>query len=198
MHPSSSTTANLDALLLRCHQPRSPAGESAQRTLYERYFPFAISLALHYASDRSEAEEIVQDAFVKLFQSLAGNPFGGNFTSYFRRIIVNTGIDHYRARRRREGYLRRLLPTATAPDCAENDALRALGEQDVLRVIQRLSPGYRLVFNLHVVEGYSHTEIAERLGITASTSKSNLAKARRALARIIDTYYPTTKTARHE
>ena len=160
---------------------------SAQRRLYERMYSFALSVALHYAADRSEAEEITHDAFLKLFRALRDQPFAGNFQLFFRRIIVNTGIDHYRSRQRRRSLLERILP-ATQPSVT-NDAVRDLGQEDVLRVVQRLSPGYRLVFNLYVVEGFTHPEIAKRLGISVSTSKSNLAKARGALRKIVDQYF---------
>ncbi|WP_157976267.1 RNA polymerase sigma factor [Lewinella sp. IMCC34191] len=164
---------------------RNEAG--AQRRLYERMYPFALSVALHYATDRSEAEEITHDAFLKLFRALGDQPFAGNFHLFFRRIIVNTGIDYYRSRKRRRSLLERIMP-ATQPSVA-NEAVRDLGQEDVLCIVQRLSPGYRLVFNLYVVEGFSHPEISERLGISVSTSKSNLAKARRALSKIVDQYF---------
>ncbi len=176
--------SELTQLLAACSREE----EAAQRKLYRQYYAFAISVALHYASGRAEAEEIVHDGYLKLFRALAGQPFSGNLSRYFRRILVNTGIDHYRARRRRAGIFRKILPAREG--AVENEALRELGMQDVLLVLQRLSPGYRLVFNLHVVEGLSHSEIAERLGISICTSKSNLAKARLALQRIAGQYFP--------
>ncbi|MGB3800974.1 MAG: sigma-70 family RNA polymerase sigma factor [Lewinella sp.] len=160
---------------------------TAQRELYQRTYPFALSVALHYAADRGEAEEITHDAFLKLYRTLANQPFAGNFQLYFRRIIVNTGIDHYRSRQRRRTFLQRIAPES--PPAVSNAALRDLGQEDVLRILQRLTPGYRLVFNLFVVEGFSHPEIADRLGITVSTSKSNLAKARQVLRKIVDQYF---------
>ena len=169
---------------------------NAQRQLYERTYPFGLSVALHYATDRAEAEEITHDAFLKLFRSLLDQPFAGNFHLYFRRIIVNTGIDHYRARKRRRSLLNRLL--SRSQPVVANEALRDLGEEDVLRIVQRLSPGYRLVFNLFVIEGFSHPEIAERLGISVSTSKSNLAKARRTLGAIVDQYFIPDNSSNRE
>ena len=174
---------DLGGLLLGCSRNEA----SAQRQLYDRTYPYAMSVALHYAADRGEAEEIAHDAFVKLFRALHDRPFAGNFQLYFRRIIVNTGIDHFRARKRRRSLLERLMPRSQPP--VTNDALRELGEEDVLRIVQRLSPGYRLVFNLFVIEGFSHPEIAERLGISESTSKSNLAKARLKLGKIVGQYF---------
>ena len=176
-----------DPELCRLLAACSRGEEAAQRQLYRQFYAFAISVALHYASNRAEAEEIVHDGYLKLFRVLAEQPFTGNLSLYFRRILVNTGIDHYRAGRRRAGLLQKILPSPRRT--VENDALRELGKQDVLLVLQRLSPGYRLVFNLHVVEGFSHSEIAEWLGISVSTSKSNLAKARLALQRIAGQYF---------
>lgn len=188
--PPDGATTDLDALLLACHRQK----EDAQRQLYDKFYALAFSVALHYSATRAEAEELVHDAFLKLFRTLAERPFAGNFVSYFRSIIVNTGIDHYRVQQRRKGLLRRFLPTARA---TQNDALHNLGEQDVLRYIQRLTPGYRLVFNLYVLEGLSHPEIARRLGISVSTSKSNLAKARRVLQASAPSYFASETNADH-
>ena len=190
--PPDGATDDLETLLLACHREE----EAARRRLYNDFYALALSVALHYSADRAEAEELVHDGFLKLFRALAERPFVGHFVSYFRSIIVNTGIDHYRVQQRRRVLLRRFLPTAvTRP--IQNEALHKLDEQDVLRYIQRLTPGYRLVFNLYVLEGLSHPEIAERLGISVSTSKSNLAKARRSLRKSAPAYFAPTIDTDH-
>ena len=178
------TRAELETLLLACHRQE----EAARRKLYQTHYALALSVARRYSADRAEAEELVHDAFLKLFRLLAEQPFTGNFEGYFRRIVVNAGIDHYRVQHRRRDLLRGWLPLNDGGP-AENDALNQLDEQDVLQFIQRLSPGYRIVFNLYVIEGLTHPEIAKRLGITVSTSKSNLAKARRQLQKSAASYF---------
>lgn len=168
--------------------------ERAQRALYEKYYPYARTVALHYASGNADAEDIVQDAFIKLLRDLRQREFKGDFTAYFRRIIVNTSIDHYRASRRRFRLLDRL---PRHPQIEKNDALQQLDEQDVYRFLQQLSPVYRLVFNLHVIEGYTHEEIADQLGISTGTSKSNLSKARRKLQKLAGAYFQSENPSHH-
>lgn len=159
----------------------------AQRQLYDHFYPYARTIAIHYASGADEAEDIVQDAFIKLFNELYRRPFSGDFKKWFRRIVVNTGIDHFRAGKRRLGLLNRL---ATLPrSSTRNEAEHNLEATDVHRFLQQLSPAYRLVFNLYVIEGYRHHEIADLLGISEGTSKSNLAKARRKLQHLAAPYF---------
>lgn len=170
-------------LLEACHRRT----EQAQHQLYQQFYPFARHIALQYADDSAGAEDIVQDAFIKLFVNLEMKAFAGDFEKFFRRIVVNTGIDHYRAsstRRRFAEVLRSNLSRHTA-----NNAIRELAQQDVYHFLQRLTSGYRLVFNLYVIEGYSHPEIAQKLGISVGTSKSNLAKARKQLQAVAGPYF---------
>lgn len=160
---------------------------TAQGQLYHRYYPFARRVALNYAGDASGAEDIVQDAFIKLFRHLEEDAFSGNFEKFFRRVIVNTGIDHYRARSTRQrltGHFGR------APQQQTNNAGPGEMEaQDVQRFLQQLPPRYRMVFSLFVMEDYAHPEIAKRLGISVGTSKSNLAKARKQLRKLVGPYF---------
>jgi len=174
---------SLPELLEACHRRTA----DAQRRLYERYYPFARHVALSYADHESGADDIVQDAFIKLFRHLEANAFSGNFEKFFRRVIVNTGIDHFRARKRRS-VLRdnlRQLKTINSSNSAEAE----LEGQDVHRFLQQLTPRYRLVFNLFVLEGLSHPEIARRLRISEGSSKSNLSKARKRLRELAKPYF---------
>ncbi|MEL6141542.1 MAG: sigma-70 family RNA polymerase sigma factor [Bacteroidota bacterium] len=176
----------LEETLLACHHRDA----AAQRRLYEQYFSFARSIALHYGSNLSEAEEIVQDAFLKLFIRLDQSPFTGDFKKWFRRIVVNAGIDHYRSNRRHRRLVGQLFmnqePTVL------NEANAHLADEDLYRLLQFLPPAYRLAYNLHVIEGYSHPEIAEQLGISEGTSKSNLSKARRKLKVLAEHFFATS------
>jgi len=174
---------SLPELLEACHRRTA----DAQRRLYQRYYPFARHMALSYADHELGADDIVQDAFIKLFRHLEADAFSGDFEKFFRRVIVNTGIDHFRAGKRRSVLaesLRRITIKSTV-----NTAESTLEGQDVHRFLQQLSPRYRLVFNLYVLEGLSHPEIAKRLRISEGTSKSNLSKARKRLRQLAGPYF---------
>jgi RNA polymerase sigma-70 factor (ECF subfamily) len=147
----------------------------AQKLLYEDQYPRMMGICLRYAGNQDEALDILHEGFIKVFKNLHKYEPGTSLTSWIRRIMVNTAIDYYRkmVRRRTED-----LETAYDVGMDDADALSQLSEQEILQVIQELSPAYRAVFNLYVIEGYSHKEIADLLNITESTSRSNLVKAR--------------------
>jgi len=176
----------LEETLLACHRRDA----AAQRRLYEQYFAFARSIALHYGSNLSETEEIVQDAFLKLFIRLDQAPFTGDFKKWFRRIIVNAGIDHCCSNRRHRRLVGQLL--MTQEPTVRNEADAQLANEDLFGLLQLLPPAYRLAYNLHVIEGYSHPEIAEHLGISEGTSKSNLSKARKKLKLLAAHFFATS------
>lgn len=182
MHPLIKQDSLID-LLAKCYLRHS----TAQERLYRRYYPFARHLALSYADDEPGADDIVQDAFIKLFRHLEADSFEGDFEKFFRRVIINTGIDHYRSRSTR----RKLtdLFSRSEPRQTQNTAPERMEREDIYRFLQQLPPRYRLVFNLFVVEGFSHPEIAKRLGISVGTSKSNLAKARKYLRKLAAPYF---------
>lgn len=162
---------------------------AAQRQLYERLYAYGMSIALHYAGHRPEAEEIIQDAFVKLFRRLRQDPPTGNLRSYFGRIVVNAAIDLLRQRQRRPRTTELTDATAAHLGVSRNVGTDLLQRAEIYRLLQLLPPACRMVFNLHVLEGYKHPEIAHRLGISVGTSKSNLAKARQKLRALSATYY---------
>jgi RNA polymerase sigma-70 factor (ECF subfamily) len=188
MENSVPVPFDLERCLENCYREQ----ESAQHQLYNNFYARCLTTTLHYSADRNEAEELVHDAFLKVFRALAERPFRGNFVRYFHRIVVNVCIDRYRVNQRRVHHLRHFAP----PGPAQNDGARKLSEDDVLRFVQHLSPGYRTVFNLYVIEVFTHPEIADRLGISVSTSKSNLRKARHKLAGWVDTYFSYDTTDR--
>jgi len=183
----------LEALVTGSAQGRP----TAQRALYEKLYPYAMSIALHYAGQREEAEEITQDSFIKLFRRLLKQCPDGAIKPYFSRIVVNTAIDLLRKRKRRE------LPEELSQDLSTEGVSRNKGTDDIereeiFRLLQLLPQSYRLVFNLHVLEGYSHPEIGKRLGISEGTSKSNLFKARRKLKDLAARYYQFNESSSRE
>ena len=150
-----------------------------QEELFRRYSGKMFGVCLRYARHRMEAEDVLQDAFVKVFEHLPQFGFKGSLEGWIRRIVVNTALKTFD----RKSFTHEQIgiePTWDAP--SPNPASdQALGEQDLLTLIRKLPDGYRIVFNLFAIEGYSHQEISEMLGIQESTSRSQLVKARRQL-----------------
>jgi RNA polymerase sigma-70 factor (ECF subfamily) len=147
----------------------------AQRKLYEDNFGSLIGVGLRYANNQEDALDILHESFIKIFRNIVKYQPGTSLSAWMRRIVVNTAIDYYRkqTRRRTED-----LQQAYSVSSSEPSPLSYLSVEEILDCIQKLSPAYRAVFNLYVIEGYAHKEIAEILEITESTSRSNLVKAR--------------------
>ena len=156
----------------------------AQEYLYQRFSPKMYGVCLRYAGKAEDAQDILQDGFVKIFKNLHMYRGEGSFEGWIRRIFVNTAIEHYRRQVN-------LYPVTenheNLLEAKELSAFDSLSVKDLMKIIQQLSPGYRTVFNLYVIEGYSHKEIAEMVGISEGTSKSQLARAKAALQNIIKT-----------
>lgn len=125
-----------------------------------------------------EAEDILQDSFVKIYRNLSQFKFEGSFEGWIRRIVVNTALKHCQKKKVKFDEIK---PNVTQAGSLEPQAYQHLGENDLLQLIHNLPQGYKVVFNLHIIEGYSHEEIAEMLHIKDSTSRSQLVKARRYL-----------------
>jgi RNA polymerase sigma-70 factor (ECF subfamily) len=147
----------------------------AQRLLYEEHYPKMMGVCLRYAGNQDEALDILHEGFIKVFKNLDKFQPGTSLSSWIRRIMVNTAIDYYRkmVRQRTED-----IENAHSLSVQDADALSQLSEKEILESVQELSPAYRAIFNLYVIEGFSHREIADMIGITESTSRSNLVKAR--------------------
>lgn len=146
-----------------------------QEELYKRFAPKMYAVCLRYAGKAEEAEDILQDGFIKIFRKLSGFRSEGSFEGWIRRIFVNTAIEHFR----RKNYLQPI--TEQEEDHIDGkylSVLDSLAEKDIISLIQDLSPGYRTVFNMYVIEGYTHKEIGDSLGISEGTSKSQLSRAK--------------------
>ncbi|MFP5042017.1 RNA polymerase sigma factor [Parasediminibacterium sp. JCM 36343] len=151
---------------------------NTQRLLFEQYAGKFMTICLRYATDVMEAEDMMQEGFVRIFTHLHQFKFEGSFEGWMRRIVVNVCLKHLQKRK--------IQFKELAEDSRNEPALHpytysSIGEDELLKLISRLPDGYRMVFNLNVVEGYSHEEIAVLLGIQASTSRSQLVKARKML-----------------
>ena len=146
------------------------------------------AVCLRYARHQAEAQDLMQEGFIRVFDKLHGFRMEGSLEGWVRRIMVHTCINHYRKKSVRNEVLGtdHLAEGATAPM-----ALRNLGESELLALVRDLPDGYRMVFNLYAIEGYDHAEIAEMLHCAESTSRSQLAKARRMLQQRLNDLRPT-------
>ena len=146
-----------------------------QQELYNRFAPKMYGVCLRYTSNGDDAQDVLQDGFVKVFRKLDSFRSEGSFEGWIRRVFVNTAIEHFRRKHYMQPVTEREENTLESKTLT---ALDGLSEKDILKLVQQLAPGYRAVFNLYVVEGYSHKEIAEMLDITEGTSKSQLSRAK--------------------
>ena len=158
-----------------------------QKELYDVYSPKLYSICLKYAKNQMDAEDILQEGFVKLFNNLSRFRGEGSFDGWVRRIFVNTAIEHIR-RKSLNTTIGEGLENSVADK--QQSGLDNLYEKDLINTSMTLSDGYRTVFNLYAVEGYSHKEIANQLGITESTSKSQFSRAKALLRNILQQKLP--------
>lgn len=151
---------------------------NCQKALFERYSGKLMAICIRYSRHRLEAEDILQESFVKIFDNLDKFKFKGSFEGWVRRIAVNTALKNHQ----RKSYTNEKFALEHFPDSPQAPvAFARLGEQELLAMIARLPEGYKAVFNLYAIDGYSHKEIAKQLGIKESTSRSQLVKARKML-----------------
>ena len=163
----------------------------SQEAIYKMFYGKMMAVCKRYTRNEDQAKDILQDGFIKVFKNIEKFGFNGSFEGWVRRIIVNTAIDF--TRKAKNDYL--LMNEDQSIEDFENDLLdesdddeeydNPLKVADVIKGMERLSNAYRTVFNLYVFENYSHQEIADALGISVGTSKSNLAKARGNLKKIL-------------
>ena len=156
-----------------------------QEELYRRFSPRMYAVCLRYATSSEEAEDILQEGFIKIFKKLDSYRGDGSFEGWIRRIFVNTAIEHFRRRRYLQPVTEKEESTVEGKYLS---VLDSLAEKDILELIRQLSPGYRTVFNMYVVEGYTHKEIGDMLGISEGTSKSQLSRAKVILQDMVRTY----------
>jgi RNA polymerase sigma factor (sigma-70 family) len=146
-----------------------------QELLYKQTASKMLAVCMRYAKDRMEAEDSLQMGYIKIFQKISEYRGEGSFEGWMRRVMVNTAIESYRKNIKS-------LNVVSIDDAYEQPStgidLNKLGMQDLMKVIQNLADGYRMVFNMYAIEGYSHREISEMLGISEGASKSQLSRAR--------------------
>ncbi|MBK6830574.1 MAG: RNA polymerase sigma factor [Flavobacteriales bacterium] len=164
-----------------------------QQRVYELFYGKMMAVCMRYTKNTDQAKDILQDGFIKVFRSMEKFNRVGSFEGWIRRIIVNTAIDHFR--RSKNAYLL-LGEERSIEDFGDSDEEDRIAEEneeevwdlkpaDVINAMQKLTPAYRTVFNLYVFEELTHKEIADMLGINIGTSKSNLAKAKHNLKKLL-------------
>lgn len=156
----------------------------SQELLYKQFYGYAMSVCLRYAPTRDGALEVLNDGFLKVFTRLDQYEPTQSFKGWLRRILINTAVDHYR-QEVRHFYHEDVEQADQIAGTESIDAYSQLAHEELMRLIQQLSPAYRLVFNLYVIDGFSHDEIAAQLGISVGASKSNLARARENLRQLL-------------
>ena len=160
--------------------------QKAQAKLYHHFAPKMFGVCLRYAKDATEAEDNLQDGFIKVFANLKSFRQEGSFEGWIRRIMINVSLEK----------LRKLHLMYPVEDVAiydsvnfSDDVIAKISADDLVKLIQELPPRYRMVFNLYVIEGLSHQEIAKEMSITQGTSKSNLARAREIMKKKVHTNF---------
>ena len=183
-------TALLSADELTSHiRACSLNNRESQKKIYSSFYGYAMAICDRYASNQEDAVEIINDGFLKIFREIpnyqpAYSDVVSSFKGWLRKIMIYTAIDHFRKYNKHK-MVTDLDNVVYQVSANTIDVLDRISHEEIIRSVQKLSPGYRAVFNLFVIDDLSHEEIAKHLGISVGTSKSNLAKARKQLQKIL-------------
>jgi len=157
----------------------------AQEQLYKKYAPVLLGILCRYSRSRQEAEDLLQEGFVKIFRNIDQYREEGPLLAWMRKIMVNTAIRYYQSTIEESRTIR--LKDSMERTLADIDtSLLTYSAEDVLKVLQQLPEGFRLVFNMYAMEGYRHKDIAKKLGISINTSKTQYARARKFLKKLLE------------
>lgn len=167
-----------EEIIAGCQQEKP----SCQEKLYKLYSGRMMAVCVRYTKSRFEAEDIFQEAFVKVFKNINAYK-GGSFEGWMRRIFVNSAINHYHKNRKYQD--QQDYAGVEEIISSGEDIISQLSGKELMLVINQLPDGYKLIFNLYEIEGYNHREISEMLGIAEGTSKSQLAKAKSYLKKML-------------
>ena len=161
----------------------------SQKKIYSSFFGYAMSICHRYTNHEEDATEILNDGFLKVFVEIyrfkpAYTDTVSSFKGWVRKIMIYTAIDHFR-KNQKHSLTKELNEIYMHLPSQEEDPIAKISYVEIISAIKLLTPGYRIVLNLFIIEGYSHDEIAREIGISVGTSKSNLAKARKQLQKIL-------------
>ena len=177
---------HLNRILEGCRKER----RASQHELYKRFFPYGMSVAIRYMQQHNDAVSVLNDAFLKVFVNIKSYDPNQPFKPWLRRIIVNTALTQLTKDKRIRS---RETAMPDHRDFSDREAiLSQIGYKELITLVQSLSTSYRAVFNMYVIDGFKHEEIAQQLGISVSTSKSNLLRARRKLQDLVTRQLLTT------
>ena len=169
----------LDQLIKLCLK-----GErNSQRQLYELLGPKMLTVCMRYSRNREEAEDTLQEGFIKVFENLRTFRHNGSFEGWVRKIMVNCSLQKFRSKPQLHAIIN--IDDTTIEFADTENISSQLGTKELLKMVQQLPPACRMVFNLYVFEGMKHREIAEQLGVSEGTSKSNLSDARAILQKAV-------------
>jgi len=159
----------------------------SQELLFKTYYSKMMAVCMRYSRDHDTAQDVCQTGFIKIFEKLERYNFGGSFEGWMRRIMVNTAIDFIRKSKKELTIIEdeSRIEDDTLEEEESVSELLGISISDVVEAMQDLSPAYKAVFNLYVMEDMSHKEVSETLGISQGTSKSNLAKAKKNLKALL-------------
>lgn len=175
----------LNQLIRGCTQNR----RESQKKIYNSFYSYGMAICDRYAKRKEDAIEIFNDSFLKIFKEIhrykpAYSDEANSFKGWVRKVIIHTAIDHCR-KNNKHYFTAELEKTVIYLPQNDENALDRISYDEIIRAIQNLSPGYRTVLNLFIIDGFSHEEIANQLGISVGTSKSNLFKARQQLQKLL-------------
>lgn len=173
-----ATSNSIELLLEGCRR----GDRLSQELLYRQFYGFAMAICTRYTQQRDEAIEVLNDSFLKVFTKSELYDPSKPFKAWLRRIIINTALDYYR-HHVKHYYHEDLDNNQQVADTHTAD--HDISYEELIGMVQQLSPAYRAVFNLYVIDGYTHEEIAEQLDISSGTSKSNLARAKEQLRKFL-------------
>ena len=157
----------------------------AQEQLYKKYAPVLLGVLCRYSRSRQEAEDLLQEGFVKIFRNIDQYREEGTLLAWMRKIMVNTAIRYYQSNIEESKNIR--LKDTMERKLADVDTnVISYSAEEVAKVLQLLPEGFRIVFNMYAIEGYRHKDIAKKLGISVNTSKSQYARARKFLKKLLE------------
>lgn len=165
------------------------AGEPAGfEVLYKTYYRVLYGIAMRYSKSTAEAEDILQDSFIKVFNSIQAYQAEGSFEGWLKRIVQNTAINSYRSQLKFNLYVDLSEQELQLSDDSSEAIFESLEAREIILLLNRMPEGYRLILNLYCIDGYSHKEIAQMMTISEGTSKSQLFKAKKYLKSLLETH----------
>lgn len=161
---------------------------NCQQKIYETYYGKMLGVCLRYTKEKENALDILQDGFMKVFSNMKLFENKGSFEGWIRKIMINTAIDYYRKNKKSVMFADSKYVENNAEGIMEEnneEEFLSISTNEIMEAVQQLTPAYKTVFNMYVVDGYTHKEISEQLGINEGTSKSNFSKAKANLKKLL-------------